>query len=125
MQDLLYADDRTLCAHSEADLQELCNHFADAARLFGSTINLSKTEVMHQRPPRDGSVNQETSIKIGNVSLKEIPTFVYLGSTLSNDAMLDQEICRSNKKSLLQFWPFIRQGLERSRSDHLHKGQSV
>ena len=46
MQDLLYADDCALCAHSEADLQELCNHFAEAARLFGLSINLSKTEVM-------------------------------------------------------------------------------
>ena len=98
MQDLLYADDCALCAHSEADLQELCNHFAEAARLFGLSINLSKTEVMHQRPPRDESVNQETNIKIGNVSLKEVPTFVYLGSTLSNDAMLDHEIATRIKK---------------------------
>ena len=35
MQDLLYADDCALCAHSEADLQEMCDHFAEAARLFG------------------------------------------------------------------------------------------
>ena len=87
----------------KADLQELCNHFAEAARLFGLTINLSKTEVMHQRPPRDESVNQETSIKIGNVSLKEVPTFVYLGSTLSNDAMLDHEIATRIKKACSSF----------------------
>ena len=103
MQDLLYADDCALCAHSEADLQELCNHFAEAARLFGLKINLSKTEVMHQRPPRDESINQETSIKIGNVSLKEVPTFVYLGSTLSNDAMLDHEIEARIKKACSSF----------------------
>ena len=33
--------------------------------------------------------------------------------------------CHPNKKSLLQLWPFIRQGLERSRSDPLLEGQGL
>ena len=58
---------------------------------------------MHQKLWRDGPVNQETSIKICNVSLKEVPTFVYMGSTLWNGAMLDHMIATRIRKTCSSF----------------------
>jgi len=46
LRELLYADDCSLVAHSVQYL-----HFADAASLFGLTINIAKTEFLHQSPP--------------------------------------------------------------------------
>ena len=47
----LFADDCTLMAHKESALQLLVNKFADAARFFGLTLSLGKTEVLFQPAP--------------------------------------------------------------------------
>ena len=51
--DLLFADDCALLAHTEEALQTVVNHFAKAAKAFGLTISLKKTEVLFQKPPRE------------------------------------------------------------------------
>ena len=43
--ELLFADDCALLAYTEEALQHIVNHFSDAAKNFGLTINLKKTEV--------------------------------------------------------------------------------
>ena len=47
----LFADDCALMAHKENHLQVIVDRFADAARLFGLTISLGKTEVLVQPAP--------------------------------------------------------------------------
>ena len=42
---LLFADDCALLARTEEALQHIVNRFSDAAKNFGLTINLKKTEV--------------------------------------------------------------------------------
>ena len=44
IQELLYAADCALFAHSDKELQEMSDLFSVS---FGLTINLTKTEVMH------------------------------------------------------------------------------
>ena len=51
--DLLFADDCVLLAHTEEALQTVVNRFAKAAKAFGLTISLKKTEVLFQKPPRE------------------------------------------------------------------------
>ena len=47
VQELLYADDCGIFAHSEDDLQLLMNNFVRAFKSFGLTISLQKTEVLY------------------------------------------------------------------------------
>ena len=47
----LFADDCALMAHKENHLQVIVDRFADAARLFGLTISLGKTEALVQPAP--------------------------------------------------------------------------
>ena len=46
--ELLFADDCALLAHMEEALQHIVNRFSDAAKNFGLTISLKKTEVLYQ-----------------------------------------------------------------------------
>ena len=57
IQELLFADDYALLAHSEKELQTLVNEFSAAAKAFGLNISLKKIEVMHQKPPH-GTYNR-------------------------------------------------------------------
>ena len=49
--ELLFADDCALLAHTEEALQHAANRFSDAAKNFGLTISLKKTEGLYQHPP--------------------------------------------------------------------------
>ena len=50
--ELLFADDCALLAHTEEALKHIVNRFSDAAKNFGLTISLKKTEVLYQPPLR-------------------------------------------------------------------------
>ena len=49
--ELLFADDCALLAYTEEAQQHIANRFSDAAKNFGLTIRLKKTEVLYQLPP--------------------------------------------------------------------------
>ena len=51
--EILLADNCTLLANIEEALQYIINRFSDAAKNFGLTISLKKTEVLYQPPPRE------------------------------------------------------------------------
>ncbi|XP_029766781.1 uncharacterized protein LOC112117806 [Terrapene carolina triunguis] len=86
----LFADDCALMGHTENDLQHIVNKFAEASQLFGLTISLGKTEVLHQ--PAPGSNASVPSISIDGTQLKVVENFKYLGSVISSDGSLDNEI---------------------------------
>ena len=48
LREFLFADDCTLGAHSQKDMQYITEHFAAACRRFELTISLGKTEAMFQ-----------------------------------------------------------------------------
>ncbi|XP_056674919.1 uncharacterized protein LOC130457479 [Monodelphis domestica] len=86
----LFADDCALMAHQENHLQTIVDRFSTATKLFGLTINLSKTEVLYQ--PAPGRPTNQPCITINSTQLSNVNTFKYLGSTIANDGSLDHEI---------------------------------
>ena len=88
----LFADDCALIAHTEFDLQVIVNRFAEACRLFGLTISLSKTEVLFQPAPGTVRPPPTPTIRIESTQLKVVDQFKYLGSIISSDGSLDKEI---------------------------------
>ena len=90
INDLLFVDDCALNAISEANMH---HRFSDACDNFGLTISTKKTEVIHQLAP--GKPCVETNIIINNQRLNTVDTvdkFTYLGSTLSWNVVIDDEV---------------------------------
>ena len=90
INDLLFADDAALNATSEANMQHSVDKFSDACDNFGLTISTKKTEVMHQ--PAPGKPYIEPNITINNQRLNVVDKFTYLGSTLSRNVLIDDEV---------------------------------
>ena len=107
LRDLLFADDCALVALTQADLQHLTECFANAARRFGLTISLKKTEVMLQQKPKTAIII-EPEININGTMLKAVPKFTYLGSTISANAQLDDEINARIAKASASFGSLLK-----------------
>ena len=90
INDLLFADDCALNATSEANMQQSADIFSEACSNFGLTISTKKTEVMHQ--PAPGKQYIEPNININGQRLNVVDKFTYLGSTLSQNVVIDDEI---------------------------------
>ena len=85
-----YADDNAICALTEADLQRILNAFADAYTKLGLSINVRKTQVLYQPAPNDGVRNP--NIILNGETLDVVHEFAYLGSYVSADVNIDNEI---------------------------------
>ena len=101
IRDLLFADDCALSAHSLTDIQIIVDKFADAAKKFGLTISLKKTEVMFQ--PRPGNQHQDPEVKIDGTTLASVKKFCYLGSVMTYNGSLDEEISQRIAKASASF----------------------
>ena len=86
IRELLFADDAALVTHKEEELQQLINQLSHACNEFGLSISINKTQVMGQ------GVLSPPSITIGNQVLGVADHFTYLGSTISSNLSLDNEI---------------------------------
>ena len=60
VRELLFADDSTLVAHSESEMQSLVTSFATTAELFSMKINIKKTECLF--PPAHPTSTQPEPI---------------------------------------------------------------
>ena len=90
IHELLFADDAALLAHTQKALQHITTCFAEASKLFGLEISLSKTEVLHQPAPE---VNPTTpDISINETNLKAVNQFTYLGCVITSDALIDKDV---------------------------------
>jgi len=88
IRDLLYADDCALVAHSEAEAQQLFTRFCTAATRFG--LSMKKTEVTLQ--PCNRSSYTSPKVTAGDTELAATDKFCYLGSFLSSDALVNDDI---------------------------------
>ena len=90
LQEILFADDCALLAHTEYDIQMMMDSFSEASKLFGLTISLNKTEVLHQPAPTTHL--PAPSITVREAKLSNVNHFKYLGSTVTCDGSLDKEV---------------------------------
>ena len=90
IRDFLFADGCALIVSTEADMQHSVNLFSVACTNFGLTISTKKTEVLHQ--PISSSDQNKPSISVNGQKLSNVNRFTYLGSTLSQEVHIDDEI---------------------------------
>ena len=101
IRELLYADDADFIAHTEKGLQHILDRFSNSCEAFGLTISLTKTKVMFTPAPGDQYI--EPNIFVHGTRLGVVEKFVYLGSTLTKDGSLDEEIHLRIQKASVAF----------------------
>ena len=99
--ELLFADDCALLDHTEEALQHIVNRFSDAAKNFGHTNCLKKTEVLYQAPPREAY--SPPHIGIDGTNLNALEHFTYLDSVISNDATVSKDLDNRLSKASSSF----------------------
>ncbi|KAJ1180796.1 hypothetical protein NDU88_006012 [Pleurodeles waltl] len=105
--DFLFADDCTLNAATEAQMQQSMICFSTACRNFGLTISTKKTEVLHQPAPLNMHVDK----------------FTYLGSTLFRSLNIDEVDTHIAKASSAFGW--LLESVWERRGVKLHKAEDV
>ena len=90
IRDLLIADDCALVAHTIEDIQFIMDCFSNAAQRFGLTVHLKKSQVLYQ--PKPGSSYTPPVVKVYDILLTSVDKFSYLGSTLSQNIVVDNDI---------------------------------
>ena len=89
--DLRFADDVMASCHNDDALQAFINHFTHAAQSWGLSVSTEKTKVMVQLPPNI-SASSTNLFYIENSVIESVASFKYLGSTLSSDVSLTNEM---------------------------------
>ena len=89
MLELQYADDCALVADSAEGLQRVLTHSAELYKKLGLQINIQKTEYMKYTATLAEGTHP---LFIDGVPLKEVQSFKYLGSHISANCSLDDEI---------------------------------
>ena len=84
--ELEYADNAALPSHSPSGLQDGLNTLADSYHRAGLTINTKKTEILQP------SSSSQQSFTVHGDTLNITQQFTYLGSILSSDSDLTNEI---------------------------------
>ena len=84
-------------------MQQPVDRFAQTAEQFSLKINIKKTECLYQ-PVKNISVPPvPTEIKIKYESLVQCKDFVYLGSTISENVRLENELAYRIRKASTAF----------------------
>jgi len=86
IRDFLFGDDAAITTHTQEELQRLLECFSDACKHFGLTISRKKTQVIGQ------DTMELPSFHIDDYQLEVVHEFVYLGSTITDNLSLENEI---------------------------------
>ena len=89
MRELLFAIDKALIVHSAEEMQKIVDAFCDASKKFGMKINIKKTEVLYQP---NSTRTREDDIMVDGNKLNSVQEFNYLGSTISSNGCIDDEL---------------------------------
>nr|VZI24243.1 unnamed protein product [Spirometra erinaceieuropaei] len=127
VHELLFADDCALNTTSEEEMQRSMDLFSAACESFRLVINTQKTVVMHQPPPNSATVpNAPPQISVNGTQLQVVENFPYLGSTLSRNTKIDDEVANRISKASqafgrLQSTVWNRHGLQLSTKLKMYK----
>nr|VZI43986.1 unnamed protein product [Spirometra erinaceieuropaei] len=108
VHELLFADDCALNATAVRDIQRGMDLFAAAAAAAAATaacdylgplINTEKTVVMHQ--PSPDAVYVAPQVNLNGSQQQLLDNFVYIGSTLSRNTNIEDEVARLLSKARL------------------------
>nr|VZI00205.1 unnamed protein product [Spirometra erinaceieuropaei] len=127
VHELLFADDCALNTTSEEEMQRSMDLFSAACENFGLVINTQKTVVMHQPPPNSATApNAPPQISVNGTHLQVVENFPYLGSTLSRNTKIDDEVANRISKASqafgrLQSTVWNRHGLQLSTKLKMYK----
>nr|VZI07180.1 unnamed protein product [Spirometra erinaceieuropaei] len=127
VHELLFADDCALNTASEEDMQRSMDLFSAACANCGLVIYTQKTVVMHQTPPNSATApNAPPQISVNVTKLQVVENFSYLGSTLSRNTKIDDEVANRISKAIqafgrLQCTVWNRHGLQMSTNLKMYK----
>nr|VZI47137.1 unnamed protein product [Spirometra erinaceieuropaei] len=96
VHELLFADGCVLNITSEEEVQRSMDLFLAVRENFGLVINTQKTVVMHQPPPPKIAfpLNTPLQISVNGTQQQVVENLPYLGSTLSRNTKIDDEVAR-------------------------------
>ena len=86
INNLRYADDATLMAESEEELQSLLMKVKEESEKIGLKLNIQKTKIMASGP--------NTSWEIDGETVETVAEFIFLGSKITADGDRSHEIKR-------------------------------
>ena len=89
LNNIRYADDAVLIADSEKKLQALMSKLMDECESKGLRINVDKTNTLTVTKSKE-----KVKIKVGETEVKQVESFVYLGSTITDQGNSEKEIVK-------------------------------
>nr|VZI31650.1 unnamed protein product [Spirometra erinaceieuropaei] len=101
--ELFFHEDGAVNITSEEEMQRSMDLFSAACENFGLVINTQKTVVLHQPPPNTATLPNAPQISVNGTQLQVVENFPYLGSTLSLDTKIDDEVARRISKASQAF----------------------
>nr|VZI34571.1 unnamed protein product [Spirometra erinaceieuropaei] len=103
VHELLFADDCTLNTTSEAEMKRNMDLFFAACENFGLVVNTQKTVVMHQPQLNTAAPPNAPHISVNRTQLQVVENFPSLGSTLSRNNKIDDEVANRISKASQAF----------------------
>ena len=88
LDDLDFADDLALLSHSQAQMQDKTSLLESRSAEVGLKINKRKTELMKMNT----RANNPVPVTVGGDPIKEVESFVYLGSVLDKEGGTDRDV---------------------------------
>ncbi|XP_061171868.1 uncharacterized protein LOC133181367 [Saccostrea echinata] len=86
LDDLDFADDLALLSHNHSRMQDKTTRLATTSAGTGLKINLKKTELMKI------NTTAQTPVTVGGEPIKEVESFIYLGSVVDRQGGTDRDI---------------------------------
>ena len=108
IRNLKYADDTTLMAESEEELDSLLMKVKEEREKVDLKLNIQKTKIMASGPITSWQIDGET--------METVTEFIFLGSKITADGDCSHEINRCNDQP--------RQHIKKQRYYFANKGQS-
>nr|VZI48317.1 unnamed protein product [Spirometra erinaceieuropaei] len=99
VHELLFADDCALNTTSEEEMQRSMDPFSTACENFGLVINTQNTGMMHKPPPNSTTLPNAPRTSVNGTQLQVVENFPYLGSNISRNTKIDDEVANRISKA--------------------------